>query len=162
MIDVKELELLNTTQCECGHTYSLKDFTKMEALEDAHGFYGNIVKNYSRAICPRCRKKVIMLLKPKGQTWEVINIARLKSENDIQNLEKQNETNNSTFTNISDIANTVLENMTSDEVLKVATEQTTIENETEKNQNEEFICSECGQVCKSKIGLIGHMKTHQK
>lgn len=32
----------------------------------------------------------------------------------------------------------------------------------ENSSNNEFVCEICGKVCKSKIGLNSHMKTHQK
>lgn len=33
--------------------------------------------------------------------------------------------------------------------------------EVETKQTEVFICTECGKVCKNKIGLSGHMKSHK-
>lgn len=163
MIDVKELQILNTTKCECGHEYSLKDFTNLEMLQDAHGFYANLVKHYCITKCPECGANRILLLKQKGQTWEVINTAILKSdmkkcenitENDSKNVEiQQNEVITSNGETAEDFSGEHLENNSD--------EQTTIENETENNQTQEFICPECGRVCKSQIGLNSHIKTHQ-
>lgn len=76
MIDVKEIHVLNTKKCSCGYEFSLKDFTKLENLSDTHGFYANIVKHYTMAKCPVCHKETILLLKQKGQTWEVMNTAK--------------------------------------------------------------------------------------
>lgn len=75
MIDVKDLQILNKTKCNCGHQFTLKDFIKLEKLQDTQGFYANLVKHYSKAICPNCKKEVILLLKQVGQTWEIMNTA---------------------------------------------------------------------------------------
>ncbi len=82
MIDVKEIQVLNSKKCNCGYEFTLKDFTKLENLTDTHGFYANIVKHYSMAKCPKCQKEVILLLKQKGQTWEIMNTAKLINSND--------------------------------------------------------------------------------
>lgn len=37
----------------------------------------------------------------------------------------------------------------------------TIKDEEPKEINNEFICPECKKVCKNKLGLNAHMKTHQ-
>ena len=29
-------------------------------------------------------------------------------------------------------------------------------------KEEEFVCKKCGKICKSKIGLVGHSRTHKK
>ena len=82
MIDVKQLQVLNQRNCRCGyHEFSLEDIHGIEMLQDAHGFYGNLVKYYSKAICPKCGRESILLLKQKGQTWEIMNTAILNSEN---------------------------------------------------------------------------------
>ncbi len=39
-------------------------------------------------------------------------------------------------------------------------EETTIENNELTEPIDGFICQECGQVCKSKSGLIAHMRKH--
>jgi len=59
---------------------------------------------------------MILFLKQKGQTWEIINIA-------IDELK--------------------------------------IDTATEKCQDKEFICPECGMSCKSKLGLNSHIRTHK-
>lgn len=134
MIDVKEIHVLNTKKCSCGYKFSLKDFTKLENLSDTHGFYANIVKHYTMAKCPVCHKKVILLLKQKGQTWEVMNTA--KFINDDEEI-----TNNTTIQ---------------------PTKQATIDLKEQTNLKQEFICPVCKKVCKNKIGLNAHMKIHSK
>ena len=130
------LNILNLKDCRCAnHKFILKDVRSVEPLEDAHGFYGNLVKHYAKVICPECKQETILLLKQLGQTWEIMNTA-------------------------------VTENMIipkiKPEALKTKKEQTRIENKPKEISNNEFICPECQKVCKSKIGLNAHMKTHQK
>ncbi len=144
MIDVKELEILNSTTCKCGHEFTLKDIKSVEFLQDAHGFYGNLVKHYSKVICPECNNEIIVLLKQVGQTWKIMNTAIVKE----QEAEKEE---NASYTE-QDAQVQITEN---------ASEQTEIENKEENNQSQEFICPECKKVCKNKVGLTAHMKTHQ-
>lgn len=93
MVDVKELQILNTTKCTCGHQFTLKDFIKLEKLQDTHGFYANLVKHYSKSKCPNCKKEVILLLKQVGQTWEIMNTAITKNMNITENNKSTGETN---------------------------------------------------------------------
>lgn len=44
--------------------------------------------------------------------------------------------------------------------VQTATERPVINVETKTNNSNEFICSVCGKVCKSQIGLSSHLKTH--
>lgn len=120
---MENLIIRGTTKCNCGHEFTLKDITTIKDIKE-HGFYGGVVKDYSECKCPNCSRETILLLVQKGQTWEILNTAVRKSE--------QNPT-----------------------------ETTTIENGEEKNINEEFICPECKKVCKNKIGLTAHLRTHQ-
>lgn len=90
MLDVKELKILNRINCQCEkHKFTLNDLKKLEKLVDAHGFYGNLVKNYSEAECPECHQEVILLLKQKGQTWEIIDTALTKIQNKEENSHSQ-------------------------------------------------------------------------
>ena len=134
MIDVKDLNILNQKYCRCGYyEFSLSDVKSVEPLQDAHGFYGNLVKHYARVICTECGKEIILLLKQVGQTWGIMNSAISRNA----------------------------PNKTQDAAM-LLTEQTRIKNGEDKIQNNEFICPECKKICKSKIGLNAHMKTHQK
>lgn len=142
MIDVKELEMLNRKDCTCGnHQFSLSDINGISFLQDAHGFYGNLVKNYSRVICPVCQNETILLLKQVGQTWDIMNTARVRKQEDANTKE------NASYEK--------------EDAQMQLTEQTENENKEEKNQSEELICPECKKVCKNKSGLAAHMRTHQ-
>ena len=148
MIDIKEIEILNSTKCDCGHEFTLNDFTTLEQLQDAHGFYSNLVKHYCQTFCPKCGKQIILLLKQKGQTWEIMNTAVLKNAE-------------STFNEIITNTEETVENLEGEKVENNNEETTTNENETENNSTEEFICPVCEKVCKNKSGLTAHMRTHQ-
>lgn len=121
MIINKDYEIKDSVICNCGHKFTLRDVNGLEPL-DQHGFFANIVKNCSVTNCPECGLETILLLKQRGQTWDILGIAAAKD----------------------------------------GISQATIQNKTEKEKNEEFICPECQKVCKNKVGLIGHMRTHYK
>ena len=152
MIDVKEIHVLNTKKCSCGYEFSLKDFTKLENLSDTHGFYANIVKHYTMAKCPVCHKETILLLKQKGQTWEVMNTAKFIDVTD---------------TNVGDLKSTagllqVEGNVVTNKSETITTGQATIDLKEQTNLKQELICPVCKKVCKNKIGLNAHMKIHSK
>ena len=142
MIDVKELKVLNRTDCKCGnHKFTLADLQKLENLTDTHGFYANLVKHYSLAECPECQNRIVMLLRQKGQTWEVMNTAELAQVTDglVQ-----------------------VDEPTYVQVYDDSIEQTTLGLNEQKEANQEFICPECNRAFKNKSGLTNHMKTHNK
>ena len=94
MVDVKELKILNRKDCQCGmHEFSLKDVKGIEPLIDAHGFYGNLVKNYAAVQCPKCHNITVLLLKQVGQTWDIMNTAIIKNIQTEQTKNK-NQTEN--------------------------------------------------------------------
>ena len=132
MIDVKEITMLNKTNCKCGHEFTLNDVKSVDFLQDAHGFYGNLVKHYSKVKCPECNNEIIVLLKQVGQTWKIMNTAIVKEQEAQMQLTENTP------------------------------EATETANKEENNQSQEFICPECQKVCKNKVGLTAHMKTHQK
>ncbi len=131
ILDNKDYDVQGTIKCKCGYEFNIKD---MEELEDLHipGFYGNTVKYFSYAHCPKCNKETILLLQQVGQTYKVIDIATPK-ENDI--IIK-------TVTNLDDSIDT------------------TIKKEERINVSEESICPVCGKACKSQLGLNAHLRTH--
>lgn len=159
MIDVKELKILNRTDCQCGtHEFTLKDVKSVEQLTDAHGFYGNLVKHYSKVICPICKKETILLLKQKGQTWEIMNTA-VTNNNDVIEFPNYGDEEDNYAKQDANI-----EENASNEIQDAdihTTEQSEAQNEEENNQSQEFICPECKKVCKNKSGLAAHMRTHQ-
>lgn len=135
-MELKDYDIKGTTKCECGHEFTLKDFQSLNRINQ-HGFYANNIKHYSPAICPNCQKETILLLKQKGQTYVVIDIATKKQiiENDIDKGQAGN------IENDIDIEPT-----------------SQIQEESETSQ--EFICPECKKVCKNQLGLNAHMRTH--
>lgn len=94
--NIENLEIKNSIKCECGHEFKLKDMTELKRINQS-GFYSNIVKHYSNSKCPGCRKDTILLLKQKGQTWEILNIATIKNnktnvEETYSKIEQKNNT----------------------------------------------------------------------
>lgn len=151
-MEMKNVIVRGTTKCDCGYEFSLQDLTKLEKITD-HGFYGGIVKHCSEAICPNCNKKVILLLKQVGQTWEVINTV-VKEEEKTDSIENNNveveETENIKNDNVN-----INDDKTEAEIDK------NNEKEEENNTSNDFICPVCERACKSQIGLNSHMKTHE-
>lgn len=147
MIDVKELNILNEKNCRCCfHKFEMKDIKSIEQLSDAHGFYGNLVKNYAIVECPECHEETILLLKQVGQTWDIMNTA-------VTNEMIAPKVITSTGKTEKELNGVHQENIT---------EQTKPKDEKKNNKSQEFICPECKKVCKSKIGLNAHMRTHNK
>lgn len=141
MIDIKDIKVLNKLDCICGkHEFTLADLRGLEQLTDTNGFYGNLVKHYSMSKCPECGKEIILLLRQKGQTWEIMNTAELEQK--ATELLKEEVAD----TNVGDLT---------------TTEQTTMDSDEEKTDSQEFICPECKREFKSKSGLALHMKKHQ-
>ena len=114
---MQDIILKGTKICKCGHEFTLQDLGNLKNITD-HGFYGGVVKHYSEAKCPHCNQETILLLKQKGQTWEILNTA-IPVKNETTEIEENN------------------------------------------NTDVDFICSICGKVCKSQLGLNSHMNTHK-
>ena len=145
MIDVKELKILNRKDCQCNkYEFTLKDVKSIEQLQDAHGFYGNLVKHYAPVLCPKCHNITVLLLKQAGQTWEIMNTAYIKEQE----------------AKVEEIAPYINQDAPM-QLTEATSEQTEITNNKENDSSNEFICPVCKKVCKSKIGLNAHMRTHQ-
>lgn len=97
-LNFKNYNIQDTVICECGYEFNLKNITKLEKI-NSHGFYSNIVKHYSKTMCPNCKKETILLLKQKGQTWEILSIAnpKLNTENQVKIENKEKNINNQEF-----------------------------------------------------------------
>lgn len=137
-MNITEYNVKDTTKCECGYQFDIHDINGLQIISN-HGFYSNIVRTCSQIHCPKCKRETVLLLKQKGQTWEILGIATPKvEEKPIQAIKpaKKQETPKK--------------------------QATTIENKTVSNSGNEFICLTCKKVCKSRIGLNAHMKTHNK
>lgn len=125
------IKIKNTTKCDCGREFIINDIQKLERINDKT-FYSGVVKHYSKATCPNCGKEIVLLLKQVGQTYKVINIAE-KIENISNNVGIETEH------------------------IEI---ETTIKNDKEKIQSDELICPVCKKECKSKSGMLAHMRTH--
>jgi hypothetical protein len=124
-MDITNYNVKDTIKCECKHEFDIHEINGLLPI-DNHGFYSNIVKTCSKVYCPKCNKETLLLLKQKGQTWEILGIATKKE--DESKLIRQE----------------------------------LIENKEEKDTKQEFICPVCQKVCKNKLGLNAHIKTHNK
>ena len=135
-LEGKEYDIKGRTNCQCGHKFTLKDMKELQRINQP-GFYGNIVKHYSRTKCPACKKETILFLKQAGQTWEILDIATENIKEGKNNMSiKSNKTENAVKEHVSKI-------------------------EQKNTNSNEIICPVCGKACKSQIGYNSHMKTHQ-
>lgn len=144
-MNIANYKVKDTTKCECGHEFDIHEINGLLPI-DNHGFYSNVVRTCSKIYCPKCNKETILLLKQKGQTWEILGIATPKV---VENRKK--------VTSLEVTATKTELNTQYDEKV-----QTTIENKTENKLSNELICPVCKKVCKSKVGLNAHMRTHNK
>lgn len=131
-LDGKEYEIKGTTKCECGEEYSLEQVNEIKKINQK-GFYGNILNNYSEITCKKCKKRCIIFLKQKGQTWDIIDSAT--------EIIKQQEKPEEIKEDVAEQPKTVIEQ--------------------NNNKSNELICPICKKACKSKIGLNAHLKTHE-
>ncbi len=83
----KDITVKNTTVCSCGREFIIQDIQKLENIDD-RSFFAGVVRHYSKAICSKCGKEVILLLRQAGQTYEVVSIAE---ENKIVDVKKDKE-----------------------------------------------------------------------
>lgn len=84
------IKLRNSTTCDCGREFIISDIEKLERIHDKH-FYSGIVKHYSKATCPNCKKEVILLLKQEGQTYKVLNVAEKITETEPEDTIIENK-----------------------------------------------------------------------
>lgn len=68
------MEHLNTTVCECGHSFSAKDIKPPLIKVNDPKLYGGNVKRQSPVECPGCGKKYLLWLKPERNTYTVKTI----------------------------------------------------------------------------------------
>ena len=99
-ITTQDYNVEDTTKCTCGHEFNIHDIDGLVPI-DNHGFYSNIVKYGSHIHCPKCYKETVLLLKQKGQTWNILGIAVKKEQN--QEIPKKQPTTieNETVSNTS-------------------------------------------------------------
>lgn len=138
-MNLQDYKIRNSTTCECGYEFTIKNLTKLEKIKQ-DGFYGGIVKHFSNCNCPNCKKDTILFLKQVGQTYVVKDIAQKETEK------------------IEEIIEEVVEESTEE----ITTEETTDNSNEEKINSNEFICPTCKNTFKSKSGLAIHSKTCKK
>ena len=96
ILENKEYEIRGTKKCNCGHEFKVEEIEELKRINQP-GFYGNIVKHYAHTKCRKCGKKIILLLKQKGQTYVVLDTATEKENATtvpIINVEKEKDINN--------------------------------------------------------------------
>lgn len=143
-MNLQDYKIKNSTTCECGYEFTIKNLTKLEKIKQ-DGFYGGIVKHFSNCNCPNCKKDTILFLKQVGQTYVVKDIAQKETE---------------------EIAEEVVEEEVvggfEESVEETPTEETTVNSNEENINSNEFICPTCKNTFKSKSGLAIHSKTCKK
>lgn len=145
---LENMKIKNTTICECEREFVITDIQKLERVDDKN-FYSGVVKHYSKAICPKCGKEVILLLKQVGQTYKVINIAEYGhvTAGLLTTTENNEETLHKTELNLAQN--------------KTASITTNLENNEVNTESNELICPVCKKECKNKSGLTAHIRTHE-
>ena len=76
-LTTQNYDIQDTLKCECGHEFDIHDIDGLIPITN-NGFYSNIVRNCSNIHCPKCYKETVLLLKQKGQTWQILGIATPK------------------------------------------------------------------------------------
>ncbi len=89
-MDISNYNVKDTTKCECGLEFNIHDIDGLKTI-DNHGFFSNIARTCSQIRCPKCKKETVLLLRQKGQTWQILGIATkiekkqpMKTENKAQ------------------------------------------------------------------------------
>ena len=132
-MDLKGYEVRNTTKCECGHEFVIKDMKKLQRIENDDKFYGGLVKHFDEIKCPKCGRDTMLFIKQQGQTYVVKDIAQKR---------EQNLTNNEPMENEADTDQVSQENNAN-----------IGENNDENNLSNEIICPVCKKSFKNKSGL---------
>ena len=130
-MDLQDYKVENSTKCDCGYEFTIKDMTELKRINDSK-FYGGNIKHVSETHCPLCLRKTLLLLKQVRQSYEIIDIA----QKDRLTVE----------------AKTIA-------IDENGTEQTQINSNEVNSASNELICHNCKKVFKSKQGLAIHAKT---
>ena len=130
-MDLQDYKIKNSTTCDCGYDFTIRDMTELKRIND-NKFYGGNIKHVSETMCPLCLRKTLLLLKQVGQTYKVIDIA----QKDRPIVEAKTITIN-----------------------EDGVEQTQIGLEEINIDNNGIICPNCKRVFKTKQGLAIHAKT---
>lgn len=137
-MNLQDYKIKNSTKCDCGYEFTIKDMTELKRINDSK-FYGGNIKHVSATHCPLCLRNTLLLLKQVGQTYKVIDIA----QKDRATIEAKTIT-------VDENANVITDNNIEQ------TQKSSNESNTESN---ECICPNCKRVFKTKQGLAVHAKT---
>lgn len=137
-MNLQDYKIKNSTKCDCGYEFTIKDMTELKRIND-NKFYGGNIKHVSETHCPVCLRKTLLLLKQAGQTYKVIDIA----QKDKPIIEAKTIA-------IDENANVITDNNI---------EQTQISSNESNTESNECICPNCKRVFKTKQGLAVHAKT---
>lgn len=130
-MDLQDYKIKNSTTCNCGYEFTIRDLTELKRVND-NKFYGGNIKHVSETHCPLCLRKTLLLLKQVGQTYKVVDIA----QKDRPIIEAK------TITIDAD-----------------GVEQAQINSNESNVDSNELICQNCKRVFKTKQGLAVHSKT---
>lgn len=144
-MDLQDYKIKNSTTCDCGYEFTIRDLTELKRINDSK-FYGGNIKHVSETHCPLCLRKTLLLLKQVGQTYKVIDIA----QKDRPIIEAKTITINED--GIEQTQETSVANTSTLEQAQINS------NESNKDSNE-LICQNCKRVFKTKQGLAIHAKT---
>lgn len=137
-MNLQDYKIKNSTKCDCGYEFTIKDMTELKRINDSK-FYGGNIKHVSATHCPLCLRSTLLLLKQVGQTYKVIDIA----QKDRATIEAKTIT-------VDENANVITDN---------SIEQTQISSNESNKESNECICPNCKRVFKTKQGLAVHAKT---
>lgn len=144
-MNLQDYKIKNSTKCDCGYEFTIKDMTELKRIND-NKFYGGNIKHVSETHCPLCLRKTLLLLKQVGQTYKVIDIAQ-KDRPTIETKTITIDANGLEQTQKTSIVNTN------------TLEQTQISSNESNTESNECICPNCKRVFKTKQGLAVHAKT---
>lgn len=130
-MNLQDYKIKNSTTCDCGYEFTIRDLTELKRINDDK-FYGGNIKHVSETHCPLCLRKTLLLLKQVGQTYKVIDIA----QKDRPIIEAKTITINDD-----------------------GVEQTQINSNEISTTTNELTCPNCKRVFKTKQGLAVHSKT---
>lgn len=85
----EDYNIQNTNSCKCGHKLYINDITELKKINEP-GFFGNIVKYCSYTKCPKCRQELILFLKQKGQTWQIMGVGTKNNDKQLSQGEQKN------------------------------------------------------------------------
>ena len=148
-MDLQDYKIKNSTTCDCGYEFTIRDMTELKRIND-NKFYGGNIKHVSETMCPLCLRKTLLLLKQVGQTYKVVDIAQ-----------KDRPTIEAKTIAIDENASAITEHSIYGQGAKIINtqEQTQINSNEFNTDSNEFICQNCKRVFKTKQGLAVHSKT---